>query len=61
MIDAFTRSWNDGSGPFTRVRTADEILAKAVHKPRANSELGHDAGRGRRSARRLCCGERVGR
>jgi transposase len=41
MIDAFTRAWNEGSGPFTWVRTADEILAKAVRKPRANSESGH--------------------
>jgi len=41
MIDAFTRAWNEGSGPFTWVRTADEILAKAVRKPRANRESGH--------------------
>jgi len=41
MIDAFTRAWNEGSGPFTWVRTADEILAKAVRKPRAISESGH--------------------
>jgi transposase len=41
MIDAFTRQWNDGSGPFTWVKTADEILAKAVRKPRANNEPGH--------------------
>ncbi len=41
MIDAFTRQWNEGSGPFTWVRTADEILAKAVRKPRATSESGH--------------------
>jgi transposase len=41
MIDAFTRQWNDGSGPFTWVKTADEILAKAVRKPRAISESGH--------------------
>ena len=39
MIDAFTRQWNEGSGPFAWVRTADEILAKAVRKPRATSEL----------------------
>ncbi|MHB8890416.1 MAG: hypothetical protein ACYC65_00020 [Candidatus Limnocylindrales bacterium] len=41
MIDAFTRAWNEGSGPFTWVRTADEILARTVCKPRANSESGH--------------------
>jgi transposase len=40
-ITAFTRAWNDGSSPFTWVKTADEILAKAVRKPRANSESGH--------------------
>ena len=33
--------WNEGSGPFTWVRTADEILAKAVRKPRATSESAH--------------------
>ncbi len=33
--------WNAGAGPFTWVKTADEILAKAVRKPRANSESGH--------------------
>ena len=41
MIDAFTRQWNDGSSPFAWVRTADEILAKAVRKPRATSESRH--------------------
>ena len=41
MIDAFTRAWNEGSGPFTWVKSADEILAKAVRTPRANSESGH--------------------
>jgi transposase len=41
MIDAFTRGWNEGSSPFTWVKTADDILAKAVRKPRANSESGH--------------------
>jgi hypothetical protein len=41
MIDAFTRQWNDGSSPFTWVKTADEILAKAVRKPRATNEPGH--------------------
>ena len=41
MIDAFTRQWNAGASPFTWVRTPDEILAKAVRKPRALSESGH--------------------
>jgi transposase len=41
MIDAFTRQWNTGSSPFTWVKTADQILAKAVRKPPANSESGH--------------------
>jgi transposase/AraC-like DNA-binding protein len=41
MIEAFTRAWNEGSSPFIWVRTADEILAKAVRKPRATSESGH--------------------
>jgi len=40
-IEAFTQSWNSGASPFTWVRTADEILAKAVRKPRAISESGH--------------------
>jgi len=41
MIDAFTEQWNEGSSPFVWVKTADQILAKAVRKPRANSESGH--------------------
>jgi transposase len=45
MIDAFTRAWNDGSSPFTWVKTADEILAKAVRKPRATNEPGHELSR----------------
>jgi transposase len=40
-IDAFTRQWNQGSSPFRWIKTADEILAKAVRKPRATSESGH--------------------
>jgi transposase len=40
-IDAFTRSWNEGSTPFVWVKSADEILAKAVRKPRATSESRH--------------------
>jgi transposase len=41
MIDTFTKSWNDGSTPFVWVKTADEILAKAVRKRPATSESGH--------------------
>ena len=41
MIDAFTRQWNDGSSPFTWVKTADEILAKAVRKRPATNEPRH--------------------
>jgi len=41
MIAAFTAQWNEGSTPFNWVKTADQILAKAVHKPRAISESGH--------------------
>ena len=41
MIERFTEQWNDGATPFTWVRTADEILAKAVRKPSANSESRH--------------------
>jgi len=41
MIDAFTRQWNEGSSPFVWVKTADQILAKAVRKPPAISESGH--------------------
>lgn len=40
-IETFTRAWNAGSSPFQWVKTADEILAKAVRKPRATSESGH--------------------
>ena len=41
MIDAFTAQWNEGSTPFVWVKTADQILAKAVRKSPASSELGH--------------------
>jgi transposase len=41
MINAFTASWNEGSTPFAWVKTADQILAKAVRKPSAISESGH--------------------
>jgi transposase len=41
MIEAFTRRWNEGSSPFAWVKTADQILAKAVRKLPAISESGH--------------------
>ena len=41
MITAFTAQWNEGSTPFHWVKTADQILAKAVRKPTAIGESGH--------------------
>jgi transposase len=41
MIAAFTDQWNEGSTPFHWVKTADQILAKAVRKPLATSESRH--------------------
>ena len=41
MIDAFTRGWDAGASPFTWLRTADQILARAVRKPPVTSESGH--------------------
>jgi transposase len=41
MINAFTRQWNEGSTPFAWVKTADQILAKAVRKPTTIGESGH--------------------
>jgi hypothetical protein len=40
-ITTFIANWNAGATPFTWVRNADEILAKAVRKPRASNESGH--------------------
>ena len=40
-IERFTREWNAGGTPFTWVKTADEILAKAVRKPQADSGARH--------------------
>ena len=45
-ISTFIASWNAGATPFVWVKPADEILAKAVRKPRAISESGHQS---------LCC------
>jgi transposase len=41
MINTFTANWNAGSTPFSWVKTADEILAKAVRKRPAISESRH--------------------
>jgi len=40
-IERFTREWNTGASPFAWVRTADEILAKAVRKTQADNVTGH--------------------
>jgi len=40
-IERFIRHWNDGAAPFTWVKTADEILAKAVRKPQDDSGARH--------------------
>ena len=40
-IERFTREWNAGATPFIWVKTADEILAKAVRKPQADSGARH--------------------
>ncbi len=40
-IEAFIESWNAGASPFVWTKSDDEILAKAVRKRRAISELGH--------------------
>ena len=40
-IERFTREWNAGASPFVWVKTADEILAKAVRKAQADSGAGH--------------------
>jgi transposase len=41
MIDTFTRNWNEGATPFVWVKTADQILAKAVRKRPVTSEGRH--------------------
>jgi len=33
-IDAFTSEWNGRASPFMWVKTADQILAKAIRKPK---------------------------
>ncbi|MGH2445135.1 MAG: hypothetical protein ACRDGD_03755, partial [Candidatus Limnocylindria bacterium] len=41
MINRFTETWNAGTSPFIWVKTADEILAKAIRKRPATSEGRH--------------------
>lgn len=40
-IERFTREWNAGASPFTWVKSADEILAKAVRKTQDDSGARH--------------------
>lgn len=40
-IDAFTSQWNDHASPFVWVKTADQILAKAVRKTKDHSDASH--------------------
>jgi transposase len=40
-IEGFIRKWEQGATPFIWVKTADEILAKAVRKPKETSVTGH--------------------
>ena len=40
-IERFTREWNAGATPFSWVKTADQILAKAVRKPQDYSGARH--------------------
>ncbi len=40
-IEGFIRKWADGATPFVWVKTADEILAKAVRKHQDDSGAGH--------------------
>lgn len=40
-IERFTRDWNTGASPFRWVKSADEILARAVRRPQATSGAGH--------------------
>ncbi len=40
-IERFTRQWNANPSPFSWVKSADEILAKAVRKPQGDSGARH--------------------
>ncbi len=40
-IERFTREWSEGATAFKWVKTADEILAKAVRKPKETSGAAH--------------------
>ncbi len=39
-IEACIRKWEDGATPFVWVKTADEILAKAIRKHQDDSGAG---------------------
>ncbi|MGH2498869.1 MAG: IS630 family transposase, partial [Candidatus Limnocylindria bacterium] len=40
-IERYIRDWDEHATPFVWVKTADEILAKAVRKPQETSGAGH--------------------
>ena len=40
-IERFARQWTEGATPFVWVKTAEEILAKAVRKPQETSGAAH--------------------
>ena len=40
-IDTFTSDWNDHASPFVWVKTADQILAKAIRKTKDHSGAPH--------------------
>ncbi len=40
-IERYIRDWDEHATPFVWVKTADEILAKAVRKPQETSVTGH--------------------
>lgn len=41
VIDTFTSDWNDHASPFVWVKTADQILAKAIRKTKDHSGAPH--------------------
>ena len=40
-IERYVRDWDSHARPFVWVKTAEQILAKAVRKPQADSGAGH--------------------
>ena len=40
-INDYTQAWNDDAAPFAWVKTADQILAKAIPKPKDTSSARH--------------------